>query len=302
MMKRWMMGLTCGLLAATAARQGLAQVQMSWDLKNNRTILMEPVEATVQISNYSGIPLELGPGGNTRLAFDVEDQPTSTVPVTGRPLIRESLIIQSGDTQPVTVNLLDAYRIVKGQSYMLTPYLEFDGNRFFGRELSLEVQPGLVLLNRESGLRSNGTAREASLRLIHRDRVDHLFFRVDNPVTGYCLGAYDLGQVIRFFTPVLEQETDGTYHVLHQCSPEQFRHSSFEYDGTPLKPVYYTGQMGSMRLERHEDGTVSVAGGTAFVEDEDNPGLLTAPALPPAHSYRTTLGEFPLKGKKKEAR
>ena len=274
-----------------------AQIEISWSLRHGRTVLMEPVMATVRIANFSGQDLDLSPAGNAQLAFDVEDQPTSMVRTTGQPLVRRAVIIPNGDTRDVDVNLLDAYRIVKGQSYMLTPVFEFGGMRFMGQRLSLEVQPGLELLKREYGMPTMGDARTTSLRLIHRDRSDRLFFRIDDPVSGFCLGVYDLGQVIRFFVPRLEQDRDRVFHVLHQCGPDRFAHSVFDYDGGPRGTTFYAADVGSLRLERDEQGAVQVVGGTPYAEDPAHPGMLVAPALPPSHPYNVNLGELPAKGK-----
>jgi hypothetical protein len=207
------------------------------------------------------------------------------------------VIIPANETRELDVDLLDAYRIIKGQSYMLTPVLEFGGLRFMGRRLSLEVQPGLELLRRDYGVPSSGNARTVSLRLIHRDRADRAFCRIDNSSTGYCLGVYELGRVIRFFTPRLEQDRDGVFHVLHQGAPDQFIHSTFDYNGVPGRLTVYSAESGSLRMVRDETGAVQIVGGTPFSEDPDHPGMLVAPALPPSHPYNLTIGELPAKRK-----
>ena len=283
------------LLGSAMAAQ--AQIEVTWSLVHNRTILMEPVKAVVRLANYSGRDLDLTPNGTARLTFDVEDQPTSTVPSTGEPLVRKAVIIPANETREIEVNLLDAYRIVKGQSYMLTPILEFDGTRFFGARLSLEVQPGIELLKREYGMISSGDARTVSLRQIYRELGDRLFVRIDNSSTGYCLGAYELGRLIRFFVPRLEQDREGHFHVLHQSGPDRFVHSVFDYDAHSRGQTFYSSEVSNIRLARTESGDVEVVGGTAYVEDPDNPGMMVAPALPPSHPYNMTLGELPAKGK-----
>ncbi|HAL92097.1 MAG TPA: hypothetical protein DCM68_03630 [Verrucomicrobia bacterium] len=282
------------LLSCSLAVQ--AQIEINWTLAHGRTVLMEPVLATVNIANYSGRDLDLTARGNAKLACDVEDQPTSTVAGTGQPLVRRPVIIPAGETRAVEVNLLAAYRIVEGQSYMLTPVLEFGGMRFFGQRLSLEVQPGIELLRRDFGMPSSGEARTVFLRLIHRDRSDRLFFRIDNPSSGYCLGVFELGRVIRFFVPSLEQDRDGVFHVLHQSGPDRFVHTRFGYDGEPLGAEFYSGQVGGIRLVRDDDGAVAVTGGDAYTEDPETPGLLTAPGLPPSHPYNMSLGESAVPG------
>ncbi len=295
-MRRYYSGwMAMAIWALAGVAQG--QIEVSWALVHNRTVVMEPILATVRIANYSGRDLDLTPRGNARLAFDVEDQPTSTVRTTGQPLVKQALIIPTGDTREVEVNLLDAYRILNGQSYMLKPMVEFDGVRFFGERLSLEVQPGLVLLARDYGMPSSGEARSVSLRLIHREPGDRLFFRIDNSSTGYCLGVYELGRVIRFFVPRLEQDRDGAFHVLHQSGPDRFVHSTFAYDGDFLGFEIFSAETSTIALARDENGAVAVTGGNRFEEDPENPGMLVAPALPQRQPYNVKLGELPEKRK-----
>ena len=260
---------------------------------------MEPIKATVRIANFSGKNLDLSPRGNAKLRFDVEDQPSSTLPGTGQPLVKQALIVPANETREVEVDLLDGYRIVRGQSYTVTPALEFAGMRFFGPRLTLEVQPGIELLKRDYGLSAAGTARTVSLRLINRDRSDRIFFRIDDPSTGYCLGVYELGRVIRFFVPRMEQDRDGLFHVLHQSAPDRFVHSTFDYDGRPQGVKFFSAEVGSIRLVRDESGGVSVVGGSPFEADPDNPGMLVAPAPPPAQPY--TLDTRKLTAKEKSA-
>ena len=275
----------------------LAQVEIEWSLRHSRTLLMEPVRATVSIGNQTGRNLDLTPNGNARLRFDVEDRPTSLVRETGQPLVRRPVIIPHGETREVEVNLLEAYRILTGQSYMLRPVLEFGGRRFPGPRLALEVQPGLILLERRFGMPDHADARAVSLRQLHRERTDRLFFRLDAPTDGTCLGCYELGRLIRFFVPRLEQDSEGVFHVLHQSAPDRFVHSRFDSDGTPLGTAFYIAEAGQIRLVRDADGRVTVAGGTPFEEDPERPGVLTAPTLPPSNPYAGQIGELPAKGR-----
>ena len=269
----------------------LAQIEMSWSLEHNRTLLMEPIRAEVTIANYTGVPLDFAPGtGNARLLFTVEDDPSSYVRSSGKPLLTEPFRVPDGESRTVTVDILQAYRVVRGQSYMLQPEVAFGGMRFSGRRLSLEVQPGLEILTRTYGIPSAGTARKASLRTINRDRADHLFFRLDDPSTGYCLCAADLGSLIRFFPPAIELDSAGIFHVLHQTQPDRFSHAMFTRNGEPRGVEVYLAASGAIHLVRTPEGAVTVQGGNRFEPDPDAPGKLTAPNLPPSHNYPTTLG------------
>ena len=293
-MKRIVMG---SWMAAVWVTGGVAnaQLEVSWQLVHNRSVLMEPVFAVVRIAKYYGQDLDLTPLGNACLKFTVEDQPTSTVAETGRPLVSQAVMIPNGDTRDVEVNLLTSYRMLKSQTYMLAPYVEFAGQRFPAQRQALEIQPGLELLKRTYGIPSTGEARAVSLRTIMRDGSDKIFFRIDNPANGYCFGVYELGRLIRFQPPALEKDADDAFHALHQCAPDRYTLSIFTADGAPVKQTYYSAQAGKIRLEVQESGAVEVVGGFPFVEDENNPGILVAPALPPAHPYSVTVGELPRK-------
>lgn len=286
----------------SAATVATAQIEVTWALVHDRTVLMEPVLARVRIANYSGQDLDLTARGNATLTFAVEDQPTSTVDQIGDLLANQPVIIPAGDTREVEVNLLEAYRLLKGQTYSLTPVLEFGGLRFLGARQALEVQPGLELFKRDYGMPGSAGARTATLRLLHRDRGDHLFFRLDQPARGYCLGTYDLGRVIRLFVPCVERDAAGAFHVLHQNGPDRYVHSVFDEAGAPQGQKYFAAETGGIRLERLETGAVQVGGGTPYEEDPENPGQWTAPALRPATPYHLKMGELPPKGKVKPAK
>lgn len=274
---------------AVAAAWG--QVDIHWSLLNSRTLLMEPIKAEIRISNYTGRMMDFSQEtGNARLSFAIEADESDRVATSGRPLLPGPVLIPPGETRDLNVDLLQAYRVVRGQSYMIMPEIRFEGMRFSGQRLALEVQPGLEILKRTYGLPADGTARTVSLRVIHRDRFDHLFFRLDNPATGFCLAAVDLGGLIRFIPPTLELDANGVFHVLHQSIPERFSHARFDFNGKSLGTDFYLAVSGAICMKRNEAGEVEVTGGTLFEPDAAAPGHLTAPSLPPSHPYPTTLG------------
>lgn len=272
------------LLAAGAAR---GQVDIRWLPAHHRVVLMGPMEAHLRITNLTGDELALGPGGNAGLSFILDDTNGGMVRGNGRELVRRPVRIPNGGTGEVTVDLSDVYHIERAQSYMAAPVLDIEGDRFAGERQALEVQPGLEIARKTTGLAARGTDREATLRLIHRDRSDYVFFRLDAPSAGQCLGVYELGSVIRFVPPVIETDTEGDFHVLHQSAPDRFVHSVFTADGTPLFRDFYSAQAGAIRLTRGEDGTIDVTGGSKFESNPDDPSKLTAPALPPSVPYRS---------------
>lgn len=288
--RAWLAGVWAALALWGAADVARGQVDIRWTFDHQRVVLFGPMDAHLRISNFTGAGLSLGPRGNAELSFHVDDTQGGAVRSNGRPLVRYPVSIPNGASAEVTVDLSDAYHIVRGQSYMVSPVLEVAGERFGGSRLALEVQPGLEVGRLETGLARLGNDREATLRMIHRDREDVVFFRLDAPTAGQCLGVYELGPIIRFFKPRVELDAAGNFHVLHQSAPDRFVHSVFGGSGAPVSKTLYAARAGGIRLVRDDDGVVDVAGGTQFEADPGLPGKLTAPALPPSVPYRT-LGD-----------
>jgi hypothetical protein len=280
-------GLAVALAVLAAAAAAFAQVDIKWTFDHQRVVLFGPMDAHLKIANFTGTDLRLGPGGNAALSFFVDDTNGGAVASNGRPMVRYPVSIPDSATAEVTVDLSDAYPIVRAQSYMVSPVLEVAGERFGGSRQALEVQPGLEVARLETGLERLGNDREATLRMIHRDREDIVFFRLDAPSAGQCLGVYELGTIIRFFKPRVELDVAGNFHVLHQSAPDRFVHSVFGGRGAPVSKELYTARTGAIRLVRDDAGVVEVQGGTRFELDPELPGKVTAPALPPSVPYKT---------------
>ena len=276
--------LALAAAAAWGAGSAREQVEIQWSLMNDTVLLMEPIKSEVRIANYTGMTLDFSEGGNARLDFVVESD-GERVRASGKPVLRYPVIIPDGDERSVNVDILQSYRVVRGMAYMVQPVVTTGGERFAGRRRSLEVQPGLVVFERTYGLKGAGQ-RTVTLRVLHRDRFDHVFFRLDQPETGLCLRTEDLGCIIRFVEPQVELDAGGVVHVLHQTAPERFSHAMFTRDGERAGQEYYAATAGSIRLVR-EEGAVRVEGGIAYEADPENPNTLTGPTLPGPKGLRT---------------
>lgn len=283
-MRKRTIALALATAAALGAGSAWGQVEIQWSLMNDTVLLMEPIKCEVRIANYTGMTLDFSEGGNARLDFVVESD-GERVRASGKPVLRYPVIIPDGDERSVNVDILQSYRVVRGMAYMVQPVVTTGGERFPGRRRSLEVQPGLVVFERTYGLKGEGQ-RTVTLRVLHRDRFDHVFFRLDQPETGLCLRTEDLGCIIRFVEPQVELDAGGVLHVLHQTAPERFSHAMFTRDGSREGQEYYAAVAGGIRLVR-EEGEVRVVGGIVYEADPDNPRQLTGPTLPGPEGLRT---------------
>lgn len=273
---------------ALAAGAAWAQVDIKWNLDHATVPLMGAIDAHLKITNRTGEEMSLGPGGNTGLSFLVDDGNGGIVMPNGGELVKYPVRIANGGTGVVTVDLSDGYSLLRAQPYAVSPVLDLGGGeRFAGPRKTLDVQPGLEIARLETGLASRGTDREATLRQVHRDRSDVVFFRLDAPSASRCLGVYELGTLIRFAPPRLAVDGEGNWHVLHQSAPDRFVHSVFGPDGAPASRDLYTAQAGHIRLDVGDDGVAEVVGGNKFEASPDAPGTLVAPALAPSVPFQT---------------
>jgi hypothetical protein len=276
------------LLAAAALLllplAALAQIDFYWSLPNPRVPLYAPIPAIVRVTNPTGRDFDLGPRGNAVLSFEAEDSAHHRLepPARPRPLFTVPVVISNGATVTLTVNAAHALGITQADSYMLAPVITVGGETAYtGKRLALEVQPGLDILSRDFGSGSP-TPRRASLRLIHRDQSDIVFFRLDDPLNYLCFGVYELGSIIRYFTPQVDLDSSNVFHVLFQNTPDRFNHATFSYDGTPIATDVYIARVGAIGMVRDASGNVAIRGGIRFTPDPDNPGYLSAPSLPPS--------------------
>lgn len=265
-----------------------AQLEMQWRLEYNKTLLYEPVNAILTIVNRSGTPLDFTPRGNAVLEFDVEDQPSHRILSNGRPVLERPIIIPDGETREFNANLLNTYAIHRPQYYSITPRIALRGAVLLGEKKTLEVLTGVEVVKRDYGMPGDAEGRTAILRTLNRNRTAHLLFRLDNRRSA-CLGVLDLGTFLRLFTPRIEQDAEGYFHVLHQSGPQIFVHSVFAADATRLQTEYFQGEVSSMRLLRDVAGAVTVSGGAPFIAVQDRPGYFMAPGPPPATDFPTTL-------------
>lgn len=256
---------------------------------------MEPVLATVHIENNTGRALDFSPNGNARLFFGIEERPSSTLAHNQQLLIERPVVIPNGDAREFTVDLLRSYSIRNPQPYMVYPRVEIDGTKAYqGMRRSLEVLSGMEILKKTYGIPGQNDAWEASLRAIHRDGGDRLFFRLDRQNPKMCLRGVELGRFVQLLAPQLQQDASGNFHVLHQMSPTRFVHSVFGPNGSSVETTFYSST-GGIEMVR-DGGTWVVLGGTPFTVDPDNPGMLVAPALPSTGGFE--MGAFPVKAKK----
>ena len=296
MVKRTFLFLAIILFWGGAA--AYAQIEISFRFVHRTVAQAEDIWAFVEVANYTGVPLEFSLRGNASLSFSVEDQFKNYVAGNGQPVVEFPEVIPNGEKRALHVNLLRVYPIYTSLAYTVTPRVHWNGQLFIGPRQSLEILNGLEIFRRVYG-RANGDNRIVSLRTLFREGSERLFFRMDSQASGNCLVSMELGRMVRLIEPIVEQDGAGNFHVLHQIAPTRFLHSVIASNGAFLESTYYFATaVRAIRL-LHSDGEVIVIGGVPFVEDPNQPAVLTLPGQS-EHPAGIEIGDYPVKGKAKK--
>lgn len=244
----------------------LAQIELSCRLVNGRVLQFEPLLVKMEISNRSFQPLRLSsPDANALLTFDVEQGPGMLVLSTETPLPAEQVTIAPGATWKGTVNILPAYPLRRTGPYTVAARLDWNEKAFVSGKMFLDVLPGLEIQKVVSGIPGDNSAtRTYSLRTLSRDRKERLFLRIDDEDQNQCFGVLDLGTIVRMFVPVMNVDSIGNIHVLHQVGPWQYSRHVFTPSGEPLSQETYVGEGGQVQMEQKPSGQVVVKGAEVY--------------------------------------
>lgn len=247
--------LAVGILLPIA---GFAQIRLGLAVQPSPALDHERVMARLNILNNTGDPLELGSNGNAQVRFVLKDH-------RGMPALRwqGDGEVWPATTIPVTLmgtvtnRLNTLYRLDPG-SYSVEAEIRWGTLVFSSEKKYLEVVPGVVIAELKAGLPGGRGTRHFTLRVLNRDRQDHLFLRADDPVRSVCLGVIDLGRVVRMEEPAMRMDGSGYLHVLHQSGPYDHIYSVLSPDGDLDRSSSYSGEYKVVRLKTMQDGTVEL--------------------------------------------
>ena len=256
------------VLTAVTAR---AQLTVQCSVSSPRVLQYEPIIATLTVGNHTSEPIELTSSGpDARVSFDVEDAPGSLVNPTDVSVLTSPLRIQPQETKQAKVNLLSAYRISRAGPYTITARVRWGGKIFISPKVFLDVLPGLEIAKLVAGMPGGKGSRTFSLRTLSRDLAERVFLRIDDEDQGTCYGVFDLGRIVRLYSPRMTVDGLGHVHVLHQSGPWQYTHTEFTSDGRPVRSDLYSSQSSTVSMQRGEEGDVSIEGADPInAEPED---------------------------------
>jgi len=223
-----------------------AQIDLRLSVPHSRYIQYEAIEVTVEIENNSGAPLDFGGDGTSSLSFEVEQSPGRQLQAWRPIAFPDGLRLRHGERGSRSVDVSRHYDMRSMGPYGLVAKVRAGDKSYTSARSYIDIVPGLEIASLSSG------DREFSLRTVHRGLGDFLLLRVNDVSKSLSLGVYDLGRLLRTYSPALRLDGAGHVHVLHQSGPNHYTHSTFSTDGTPLQR---TAEYSATPAQLDDDGT-----------------------------------------------
>jgi hypothetical protein len=230
-----------------------AQFKMAIEFDHPTTVRYEQIDAKLRIVNDSGKPLILDEKeGLNYIFFEVTKSSGDRVRALKHRPYYPRLIIPSGETGELTLNLLKYFDMTDEAQYIIKFYLRWGDTTLAAEPRAMEVVAGMEVAKEKRGIPGyDRRMREYSLRYWDRDKGQRLFLRVTDLHSGIIQGLFDLGDFVRIAQPEITFDQSGHVKIVHQTSSLVFTHSYFkstEEGVTFLQREFYTTD--GRKLER----------------------------------------------------
>jgi hypothetical protein len=258
---KWLavLGMLCGLAAFGPAR---AQVQVSAQMSRSQFLLYERVDLLVDILNNTGSDITLdNEPGHPWLSFLVTKQ--NHLPVRAeRGAQFRPLTLKAGQSRQLRINLTPLFSFREVGSYSAAAVIDLSGTGdIVSDNVPFSVTEGREVWKRERPV--DGSTRTYSLiRFSPQPDQTNLYLRVEDASVNAVYANLSLGEVSAYVEPDVFFDPAGNLHVLQLSSMNTYLYSRADEDGKILhQGVFITYRQIRPRLEKLEDGNVTVVGG-----------------------------------------
>jgi hypothetical protein len=246
-------------LAAAPAR---AQVQVSAQTARSIFLLYERVDLFVTVRNIGGTDLVLDNNeGHPWLSFLVSKH--DGLPV--RPERESSfapLTIKSGETKTLSVNLTPLFAFRDPGQFTAAAVIDLPGaGQVISENVPFNIMDGHKVWTQERPV--DGSQRFYSLiRFSPAPDNTRLYLRVENPSENVVYANLALGDIASFIDPEVNFDPQGDIHILQPVALGTYLYTRANADGKiQTQKIFKTFQQVPPRLEKMDDGNVTVAGG-----------------------------------------
>lgn len=275
----WIAVLTC-----IAPHVLHAQYTMGIELTRRNFLSMEPISATVTISNRSGADVVVGGRAQQNwMSFNIEDhEGRALTPVNVE--IEDSFIFQAGATIKKRILITDTYAMsevgnyaVKAVAYHAPTQQYYESNRLAFQVLDSkpykEYSYGIP-----QGYPNSGRVMRHILIIFRDTASTTLYYRQADDRTGTNLSTYQLGPILLAHEPNFTMDSENRLHAFFLAAPKIFCHAIVNPDGKLNKRLYFRELDGNRPALMTSGTVVEVQGGVPY-----DP---TAPVVQPGSTLR----------------
>lgn len=282
--------LSALLFLCAAAPQLRAQFATNVALTKTNFLALEPMQATVTITNRSGGDVVMsGSNESNWLTFEVTDPAGHSIAPSGM-IKQKPFIFKAGTTIAEKVIISDYYGVDQLGSYGVTANVYHPPSKQFyaSNRVHFNVMDSKPMweapIGVPAGYADTGRIRRYAL-IVFRD-VDktNLYFRLLDDRSNQKIATYELGPMSSAIDPEPVVDRDNKLHVFFLAMPKLYCYAIIGPDGKLKKREYYK-EVDANRpaMLTGADGAVGVRGGEFF-----DP---TAP--PPARGKGRSVSERP---------
>lgn len=276
-------------LCALAPEAG-AQFATNLTLPKTNFLSLEPVQATVTITNRSGSDVVMsGANQSNWLTFEITDSIGRTVAPVG--LVQQKpFIFKAGTTISEKVMISSFYGIDQLGAYGMIANVYHPPSRqyYVSNRLRFNIMNSKPFWEAPVGVPvgypDSGRIRRYALTIFRDVDKSNLYFRLFDDRSNQVRATFELGPVSSTSEPEPFVDRDNTLHVFFLALPKVYCYAKIGPDGKLKKREYYKEVEGNRpAMLAGGDGTVTLRGGEFF--DPSAP--------PPAKSKGRNVSERP---------
>jgi hypothetical protein len=254
-MRRILTALSLALLVLAPAR---AQFEVVVSPAKTGYLVFEPITLDCKVRNTGAAPVVLGVTATNATARLVVKGPSGKPPreLPGK-VLPEPIPVDPLNQASFRADLTAVYDIREPGLYTVQMEIRHAGFVYTSAKASVVVAAGAEI----GEVVGTNPPRLFLLKTAPREDGVHFYVRIDDPSRQTCYGVYEVDRYLDGHLVEKLFDQKGDLHLLHASAPNQFTHSVFRPDGTPVQRERVRRGFSVVGLARAPDGTVRVVGG-----------------------------------------
>lgn len=267
----WIAGLMAAGFSLHCSPVAVAQFATSLMLDKTSFLSLEPMQATVSISNRSGADVIMsGPNQANWITFNITDSAgRSLTPIAAAP--EQPFVFKAGSTVAKKILISDSYSFSDVGSYAVSATVYHPPTQQFyaSNRVRFTVTDAKPFWEQPVGVpegyaNAGRIHRYALIKFTDLEKA-FLYLRLIDDRSNLNLMTYQLGPLAVSLDPQVQLDPENKLHVMFLAAPKIFAHAVVAPDGKlKLREYFKEGESNRPALVVSAEGSVQVQGGQTF--------------------------------------